>query len=364
MREILRRSRSFRDCRILVVGDLMIDAYIWGHIERISPEAPVPILKTVRNEATLGGAGNVVRNLRAIGVQVEVCGVVGRDETGAELRKLIEELAVETTGVISDRSRRSTRKVRLMSLEHGQQVFRMDEETGEEVHGEVEDRIIDLIRDASARADVILCSDYLKGTLTKRVLESIFELGEKCGISTVVGPKDSNPEKYRGAKILMLNQRELAQLVRTLKDGNGWLVNAATRLVESLELEALVVTRGREGMSLFESTGKGPQRAEIPTMAKSVYDVTGAGDTAVSFLAAAIAAGADLKFAVQLANLAAGIKVAKRGTNTVTFAEIEQHLSDGFGGSIDHVDPMISLEGDSYPVRDPNLSRTNEDKQF
>jgi rfaE bifunctional protein kinase chain/domain len=360
MREILHCARSFRDCRVLVIGDLMIDEYVWGHIERISPEAPVPILKMVRSEATLGGAGNVVRNLRAIGVQVEVCGVVGRDDTGAEVRRLIEKLAVETTGVIADRRRRSTRKVRLMSLEHGQQVFRMDEETTQEVHGEIRDRIIAQIREAGARVDVILCSDYLKGTLTKPILQSIFEVGEKCGVTTLVAPKDSNPDKYQGAKILMLNQRELAQLQQISKDGNGWLENAATQLVKNLALEALVVTRGAQGMSLFESAVKGLLRVEIPTMAKSVYDVTGAGDTAISYFAAAIAAGADLKLAVHLANLAAGIKVAKRGTNTVTFPEIEQHLADGVD-----VDPINSWEGDAYAVRDSNGPRTaDEGKQI
>jgi rfaE bifunctional protein kinase chain/domain len=328
IQEITDYAQKFGDCQILVVGDLMVDEYLWGHIERISPEAPVPILKVVRSEATLGGAGNVVRNLRALGVGVKVCGVVGKDGTGGEIRRLIEELAVDTRGIVCDPSRKSTRKVRLMSLEHGQQVFRMDDETAQDVSGHIEDQLIAQIKEAALGTHAILCSDYLKGVLTKRVLDFVFGLARTNSITSLVGPKDSSALKYRGATILMPNQRELALLTQTVMDGNGWLADSARRLVENLELEALVVTRGGDGMSLFERTTRGLRRVDIPTMAKSVYDVTGAGDTAISILAATIASRASLSSAVYLANLAAGIKVAKRGTNTVTIAEIHQHLSD------------------------------------
>jgi D-beta-D-heptose 7-phosphate kinase/D-beta-D-heptose 1-phosphate adenosyltransferase len=327
-RELADYARNFGESQILVVGDLMVDEYLWGHIERISPEAPVPVLKVVRNEATLGGAGNVVRNLRALGVGVKVCGVVGEDQTGAEIKGLLGDLEVDTRGIICDPSRKSTRKVRLMSLEHGRQVFRMDEETAQDVSGHIEDQLITQIEKAVLGARAILCSDYLKGVLTRRVLNFVFELARKNGIVSVVGPKDSNVQKYRGATILMPNQRELAQLTQTVMDGNGWLTDSARRLVENLKLEAVVVTRGGDGMSLFETTAQGLRRVDIPTMAKSVYDVTGAGDTAISVLVATLAARTSLSCAVYLANLAAGIKVGKRGTNTVTIYEIHQHLSD------------------------------------
>jgi len=334
LQSIFDNFATFERCRIAVVGDLMLDEYHWGHIERISPEAPVPILNVVRRESTMGGAGNVVRNLRALGVGVKVCGVVGEDETGAEIRRLIGELGVDTRGIVCDPSRKSTRKVRLMSLEHGQQVFRMDEESAQDVSGHIEDQLIGQIEEAALGTHAILCSDYLKGVLTKRVLGFVFGLARTKSIASLVGPKDSNAKKYRGANILMPNQRELAQLTQTVMDGNGWLEDSALRLVENLELEALVVTRGGDGMSLFEKTEQGVRRVDIPTMAKSVYDVTGAGDTAISVLAATIASRASLSSAVYLANLAAGIKVGKRGTNTVTIAEIHQHLSDWEIGSI------------------------------
>jgi D-beta-D-heptose 7-phosphate kinase/D-beta-D-heptose 1-phosphate adenosyltransferase len=343
-RELADYSRKFGESQILVVGDLMVDEYLWGHIERISPEAPVPILKVVRSEATLGGAGNVVRNLRALGVGVKVCGLVGEDETGAEIRGLLGDLAVDTRGILCDPSRKSTRKVRLMSLEHGRQVFRMDEETAQDVSGHIEDQLITQIEKAVLGARAILCSDYMKGVLTERVLSAVFSVARENDIVSVVGPKNFNGQKYRGATILMPNQKELAQLTGTVMDGNGWLLNSAKQLIENLGLEALVVTRGRDGMSLFEVAPKGFLRVDIPTMAKTVFDVTGAGDTAISVLSAVVAAGASLKSAVQLANLAAGIKIAKRGTNTVTISEIHQQLSDWENGSIRSVNSQTMLQ--------------------
>jgi D-beta-D-heptose 7-phosphate kinase / D-beta-D-heptose 1-phosphate adenosyltransferase len=329
MKEVWDCSQNFRDHHVLVIGDLMLDEYLWGHIERISPEAPVPILNIVQREATLGGAGNVVRNLRALGVNVTAIGVLGDDETGRQLRDLLETLGVNTQTVVSDQSRKSTRKVRLMSLDHGQQVFRMDEETAHEVCGGIEGRLVAQINAAASSADVILCSDYSKGTLTDRVLNAVFAAARKHGIDSLVGPKDSNSQKYHGATVLMPNQSELAHLTRTTVDGDSWLMSSAGQLLESLELTALVVTRGKEGISLFERRAHDLHRLDIPTMARSVYDVTGAGDTAIATLGATIAAGGSLNLGVYLANLAAGIKVAKLGTNTVTIAEIHQHLSKG-----------------------------------
>lgn len=328
IKEIKKHLRSFENCHVLVVGDLMIDEYLWGHIERISAEAPVPILNIVRRESTLGGAGNVVRNLRALGAKVTAVGVVGTDNTGRRIRELIDQVEAGSENVVSDSHRKSTRKVRLMSLEHNQQVFRVDEETVQAVEGDIEEQLITSITKNGAHADVILCSDYLKGTLTRRVLSAAFEVAQQHGITNLVAPKDANFQKYRGATILMPNQKELAQLTSSVVDGERWLVGSARKLIESLALEALVVTRGKDGISLFQSGGDDLRRMDVPTMARSVFDVTGAGDTAISVLAASIAANGDLDFAVRLANLAAGIKVAKRGTNVVTIDEIDKHLAD------------------------------------
>jgi D-beta-D-heptose 7-phosphate kinase/D-beta-D-heptose 1-phosphate adenosyltransferase len=303
----------------------MLDEYLWGHIERISPEAPVPILNVVRRSTTLGGAANVVENLRSWGVQVTVLGVVGQDETGEQLRELLSAHGADSKRVVSDRLRKSTRKSRLMSLEHGQQVFRLDEESSYPLDKKVENVIIEMVHEISNDIQVILCSDYLKGVLSGRVLTAIFKKAYESGIRAIVAPKDSNPEKYRGANIVMANSRELIQL--SGKKSTGDLLDEPARdLIDKLSLEALVVTRGGEGMSLFEKAAAGIRRVDIPTMARSVYDVTGAGDTAIAAFAAAIASGSDLEMAAHLANITAGIKVGKRGTASVSLEEIQQSL--------------------------------------
>jgi D-beta-D-heptose 7-phosphate kinase/D-beta-D-heptose 1-phosphate adenosyltransferase len=315
-------------CRVLVVGDLMLDEYCRGHIERISPEAPVPILSVVGREAVLGGAGNVLQNLRALGVQATIVSVIGEDKTGERIRGALRGLGVDVDGIVCDPGRKSTLKMRFVSVEHGQQVFRTDEESTHGVNGTIEEKVVDLIRERSAQAQVILCSDYLKGLLSERILQAVFQAGREFRRPVVVAPKDSSAGKYLGANILMPNARELARLTGTSMNGLEWLTDSAGRLTKSLSLDALLVTRGGEGMSLFEHTENGLRRVDIATVARNVYDVTGAGDTAIAAFAAALAAGADRESAAHLANVAAGIVVGKRGTAVATIEEIQDHLTE------------------------------------
>jgi len=318
----------FEKCRVLVVGDLMLDEYRRGHVERISPEAPVPILSVVARDATLGGAGNVVKNLRSLNVGVAVVGILGDDDTGGQILKGLTALGVSGNGVVKDARRVSTRKVRFVSMEHGQQVFRADEETAEEVSGEIEEKIIRQVHEKSASAQVILCSDYLKGVLTANVLKAVFKMGRERKVPVIVAPKDREAKKYDGASILMPNLRELSRLVGTPMDGDAWLMSSARDLTRTLGLEALLVTRGGEGMSLFESEESALRRTDIPTVARKIYDVTGAGDTALAAFSAGIAAGASREAAAHLANIAAGVVVGKRGTAIVTKDEILEHLEE------------------------------------
>jgi D-beta-D-heptose 7-phosphate kinase/D-beta-D-heptose 1-phosphate adenosyltransferase len=313
-------------CHLAVIGDLMLDEYLWGHIERISPEAPVPILNVVRRSSTLGGAGNVAENLRSLGVGVTVLGVVGEDETGRKICDLLRAHGADLAGVIPDASRQSTRKVRLMSLEHAQQVFRLDEESTKNLGSQVEKKLIGGIAGIKNGIQGIVCSDYRKGVLSDSVLAATFGAARQRGIRTIVAPKDSNAEKYRGANILMPNARELMQLSANKSNGQVSLAEAALTLIEKLSLEGLVVTRGSEGMSLFEKTDSGVKRGDIPTTARGVYDVTGAGDTAIAAFAAAVASGASFGDAAELANVTAGIKVGKRGTASVSVEEIRQSM--------------------------------------
>jgi D-beta-D-heptose 7-phosphate kinase/D-beta-D-heptose 1-phosphate adenosyltransferase len=304
----------------------MLDEYLWGHIERISPEAPVPILNIIRRSSTLGGAGNVVENLRSFGVQVTVFGVTGTDETGQQVRDLLRIHGADTKGLINDPPRKTTRKARLMSLEHGQQVFRLDEESTAVLDHGMEENMVSRIHAMDDGIQAIVCSDYLKGVLTERVLAAAFTVARERGIRSIVAPKDSNAEKYRGAHVLMPNARELMQLSAAKDNAERTLDHSAHQLIEDLSLEALVVTRGSEGMSLFEKSASALRRVDIPTMARSVYDVTGAGDTAIAAFAAGIAAGSDLESAAHLANVTAGIKVGKRGTASVSIEEIRLSL--------------------------------------
>jgi len=317
---------NFSKCRVLVVGDLMLDEYRRGHVERISPEAPVPILSIVSREMTLGGAGNVARNLRSLHVSVSVIGVLGRDDTATRILAELNAIGAESSSVLYDTERISTRKIRYVSLEHDQQVFRADEEMTHAVSAKVETHLIDNIYHAARGAQIILCSDYLKGVLSERVLQAAFEAGRDQGIPVLVAPKDSNPAKYEWATILMPNLKEFARLAGTPGHGTAWLNESAQRLMRTHKLQAIVVTRGSEGMSLFELSGSEVRRVDIPTVARNIYDVTGAGDTAIATFAATIASGADRHTAALLANTAAGIVVGKHGTATVTVEELQDHL--------------------------------------
>jgi rfaE bifunctional protein kinase chain/domain len=322
LRDLSGLLNSFPRCRIAVIGDLMLDEYLWGHIERISPEAPVPILNVVNRSFTLGGAGNVVENLRCLGAEVSVLGVVGDDETGRLVTRLLNEHGADIQGVLTDPHRKSTRKSRLMSREHGQQVFRLDEESTAPLDHAVEENLIAAIHRLKTGIQALVCSDYMKGVLSEPVLAAAFAAARQRNIRCIVAPKDSHPDKYRGAHILMPNSRELLQLSDKRAHAESSLENAAYRLIDKLALEGLVVTRGSEGMSLFEKSPTAFRRVDIPTTARSVYDVTGAGDTAISAFAAAVASGADLESSAQLANITAGIKVGKRGTASVSLEEI------------------------------------------
>jgi len=330
---------KFSCSRVLVIGDLMLDESLWGHIQRISPEAPVPILNLVRRGYALGGAGNVVRNLKTLGAQVFVLGSVGEDSTGRQIVRLLNELDVDCQGVLSDPSRRSTRKTRLISLEHGQQVFRMDEESTHPIDQTREYALLARLEAILPDVDAILCSDYLKGVLTEGVLQETFRLARRRNLHVTVAPKDSNRNKYRGACVLVPNAVELGRLAGAAVDERGWLSRAATKLFNEIAIESLLVTRGREGMSLFERPNGEVHQVDIPTTARSVYDVTGAGDTAVSVFTLTVAAGADRETAARLANVASGIVVGKRGTASVTVQEIQERLREFRG-----LAPESSLE--------------------
>jgi rfaE bifunctional protein kinase chain/domain len=323
--KITRLLERFRGIRVLVLGDFMLDEYLWGQILRISPEAPVPVLSVARRQQTLGGAGNVARNLRNLGVQVSAVGVIGTDSTGESIVRQLKRNGIDTE-MVCEAPRTSTRKTRLMSLEHGQQVFRFDRETDREINATTEQRIITLLNAFAGTVQAIMCSDYLKGALTLAVLRAAVEVGSTHHVPVVISPKGSDASRYRGADVLIQNQKELELMSGLAIHGDDSLVVAAHRAIGLLQTRSLLVTRSAKGMSLFQKSADTVRECHIPTVTQSVYDVTGAGDTAASAFTAGIAAGADHETAAILANLAAGIVVGKRGTACVTPEEIVQGL--------------------------------------
>ncbi len=322
-----------RNIRALVVGDLMIDEYLWGKVERISPEAPVQVIDVAREELRLGGAGNVANNLVALGCSVTVCSIIGGDENGTVLRHAFSGKGIDVSGVFEDPMRRTSRKTRVLA-QH-QQIVRIDRESREPLDPAFEEKITGFIAAKGADYDVILVSDYLKGVLTEGVLAAVTATGKKLGIPVVVDPKGSDYAKYRGATVVTPNRKEaeLATGVRIADDES--LSRVAESLLGTAQLSGVLITRSEEGMSLFLQNG---HPVHIPTVAREVYDVTGAGDTVLAVMGVVLACGRGLEEAARLANVAAGIAVGKLGTATITPAEIINEVAR------DHLDSDAKIK--------------------
>jgi len=303
--------------RCLVVGDLMLDEYLWGKAERISPEAPVQVVDVVREELRLGGAGNVVNNLVALGAQVSVCSVIGEDENGWALLKDFNRHDVAIDAIFRDPARRTSRKTRVVAS--NQQIVRIDRESRDPLSEEMEAQVCSWISAHAGQFSVILLSDYLKGVLTSRVIETIVTTAALQGIPVLVDPKGTDFGRYRGATLLTPNRKEAEAASGLAITDNRSLEQAAGLIMEKAGLGHLLITRSEEGMSLFSST---EEAVHIPTVAREVFDVSGAGDTVLASLAVGVAAGLGMAEAARLANIAAGIAVGKLGTSTVSPDEI------------------------------------------
>ena len=306
----------------LVVGDLMLDEYLWGKAERISPEAPVQVVDVVREEMRLGGAGNVVNNLSELGVRVAVCSVVGDDENGRALLDAFTGKGLSTDAIFSDPARRTSRKTRVVAAH--QQIVRIDRESRMALSAEIEQQVCNWINNNAGRFKVILLSDYLKGVLTPRVISTTLAAARAAGIPVLIDPKGADFSRYTGATILTPNRKEAEVASGIVIQDTDSLVRAAGAIMERVGLEYLLITRSEEGMSLFSKTS---DPVHIPTVAREVFDVSGAGDTVLAALAAGMAAGLGVAEAARLANISAGIAVSKLGTSTVTPTEIINAVS-------------------------------------
>ena len=295
----------------------MLDRYVWGRVERISPEAPVPIVEIERESYSLGGAGNVAANLRALGGEVVLLAVTGADEPGGTLRRELERRDIGLAALIEDPSRPTTVKTRIIA--HSQQVVRADRESRADLGGEALARLIAALDRELKRCEGLIVSDYGKGVVHPGPLHAALGLAKRLGIPACVDPKESHIDSYRGVDILTPNQHEAGWVQgRRIVDATS-LAEVGWGLQRRLDAEAVLVTRGAEGMSLFE---RGGRYVHLPTVAREVYDVTGAGDTVVSVVAIARAAGADYPSACQLANHAAGLVIREIGTATCTASEL------------------------------------------
>lgn len=303
--------------KVLVVGDLILDKYLWGKASRISPEAPVQVVEVDHDELRLGGAGNVVNNLLALGCHVYLASVVGADGDGKNLLQLLTRQGVNIEGVVSSPHRTTSRKSRVLASH--QQIVRIDRECTHPINTDEQAALFNYCRQQLPQLGAVILSDYLKGVLAPELLQKIMALCHSRHVPVIVDPKGADFRRYTGATILTPNRRETEAATGVAIENESSLIKAGSILLNAQKLDALVLTRSEEGMSLFFADGR---ITHLPTEAREVFDVSGAGDTVVAVIGAAMAAGAGLDEAAGLANLAAGIVVGKLGTSTVTTQEI------------------------------------------
>lgn len=315
----------FDHCRLLVVGDLMLDEYVWGRVERISPEAPVPVLSVTADDFTVGGAGNAAKNIALLGAQVVVAGVVGQDSHGEKLRNELMKMGADVSAVVVEPERPTTRKIRIIA-EH-QQMLRIDRETCSAIRPESADTLIQRTSELVAVADVVLISDYGKGAVTPRLISALAQRARHFGKIALADPKGRDYAKYAGLTLITPNKKEAAQAAAMEVYDDASLFAAGQRLLDQVTVEKLLITCGKDGMVFFE---RDAAPMKFGTQARQVYDVSGAGDTVAAVLSLGLAAGFSYPEAIRLANTAAGIAVGKVGTAAVTRAELMDAIGHSF----------------------------------
>ncbi len=307
---------------VLVVGDIMLDQFVYGRVDRISPETPVPILAAERTETMLGGAGNVVANLTALGAKAEIISVIGDDTAGQNVKSLLETLGVSSRGIHIDAARPTICKTRYIG--RNQHLLRVDYEDVKDLAAAIETRCLAQIQEAVKAADVVVLSDYAKGVLTSGVIAAVIKAAQKNNTPVLVDPKSNDYTRYNGASIVTPNRTELSAATGGMAVNTDADIEAACALIlKDVDIGAIVATRSEAGMSVIERD-KAP--VHISHNVHEVYDVSGAGDTVIAVLAAVIAGGSDIVMAATLANVAGGIAVSKIGTSQVKAAEIKAAL--------------------------------------
>lgn len=315
--EILAR---FRGCPVLVVGDLMLDEFVWGDVHRISPEAPVPVVEVRKRTFTAGGAANTAANIGSLGGHAIVAGVVGDDADGTRVEEILREMGVETTPIVRDAARPTTTKTRILA--HSQQVVRIDTEQPGPIPDSLADTLLGRVSDLLHGVRACVVSDYGKGVVTPSFVGRLIERARNAGVPVVVDPKGLDYAKYRGATLVKPNQLEAGKVLNRDLRSDTDVSRAGRDLQEFLgPTTAVLVTRGAHGMSLFE-----PSRDDfhVPAQAREVFDVTGAGDTVAGTIAMTLGVGGNLPVACRLASLAAAVVVGKVGTATCSLEELRK----------------------------------------
>jgi len=324
MFDFAKRLSDLKDASVLCVGDLMLDAYVYGEVERISPEAPAPVLAVKREEVVIGGAGNVARNVASLGARCIFVGVVGDDAAGKTLEaSFLQQADLIESRLVVDQTRPTTRKTRFVSEHFSTHLLRADWELARPVAAEVERTIIDYATSALARVGAVVLSDYSKGVLSPAVARAVIAAARKLGKPVIVDPKYGDYSPYRGTTLITPNRKELAETARMPAGSDAELALAAAALADMVESEAVLVTLSEHGMTLIE---RGHPPVHVPAYAVKVLDVSGAGDTVVAAMAAFVAAGAGYEEAMRAANAAASVVVGKRGTATVSAGELRARI--------------------------------------
>ena len=313
---------EFKNVKILVVGDIMLDRFIWGSVERISPEAPVPVVKVTAENFLLGGSANVLNNVVALGGSAEICGVIGNDLFGNQILKLLNSKKINITGIINDSKRATVVKTRVIGQK--QQIVRVDREDLKKISNNIYKKILKFIESNITKYDAVILSDYGKGLINKKFYNELISIVKSHDKILNIDPKNSNMNIYKKATLLTPNTNE-AGYAANCKVTISNLEKVGKKLLKKFASEYLIITLGEKGMAIFKKNNN-DGFIHIPTVAQEVFDVTGAGDTVISVLTMAMALGVDVVTSAKIANIAAGIVVGKIGTATVTQEELKNNL--------------------------------------
>ncbi len=304
--------------RILVIGDLMIDHYLWGGCERISPEAPVQVVDISRETTVLGGAGNVINNLVALGANVSVAGVIGNDESGEELRGMLTKLGVSCEGLVVQNDRKTSKKSRIVAS--NQQILRYDRESKESISDASAQAVVAYAKKVISECDIVILSDYGKGVITDSLAQGIIQSAREMDKKVLVDPKGKDYTKYRGAYLLTPNKKEASEATGITINDESSLREALLQLKDTCALECSMITLSEDGIAIDDGTMR-----RFPTVAREVFDVTGAGDTVIASLSFALSSGMSIDESAKFSNRAAAVVVGKIGSATVTLEEIEEY---------------------------------------